>query len=309
MKIKNYQTFSPDDGANPSVPNAAPPAADPPISPPSNEAWSAALPDNIKAWQEVQTSKDADSFWGQMTDMKGRLGNSIRIPGDEASQEDRNKFHGKLLERVPGIMPAPDYDNPDQLEAYYKAVGRPEDGAGYTPPTNAAGEPLTSDTVDAFRSMAHKAGLNQRQYASVINDFETLSQQYGDEKAADHKEGMTALHGEWGLAYDQKIAGALRVAEATNAPEMVIESIKDKSVGAQTLRWLDGLASSFGGTGNPVGDQQGSNTAGMKTPGEALQEVAEIESNPALWDKMHPDHKRLVMKRVDLMKMATAAQQ
>ena len=52
-------------------------------------------------------SADFDSFLKQAVDYQAMQGSSIRIPGENASEEDRQAFYAKLTAQVPGLMAVP----------------------------------------------------------------------------------------------------------------------------------------------------------------------------------------------------------
>ena len=54
-------------------------------------------------------------------DAQSHLGNAIRIPSKEASEDDVKAFHTRLVEKVPGLIPTPTSENQDTIDKVQKA--------------------------------------------------------------------------------------------------------------------------------------------------------------------------------------------
>ncbi|MCK5714796.1 MAG: hypothetical protein KAH64_02455, partial [Nitrosomonadaceae bacterium] len=78
-----------------------------------NNNWYDSFPESVQQWDEVQNSSGPEQFWQRITSHRQHIGQSIRIPSDEASADDMNAFYDKLQKRVPNLMPVPDIDDPD----------------------------------------------------------------------------------------------------------------------------------------------------------------------------------------------------
>jgi len=118
--------------------------------------------------------------------------------------------HVDNLEQIRGrsiVMPDSP-DDPDyqvKLEAIYNRLGRPEspDKYAFEVPPEA---PINTQALDAFRTSAHKAGLNQRQADAIVKDqVESLRRQQQSveqQKAQMHQ----AMKERWGQdLYDMKM--------------------------------------------------------------------------------------------------------
>ena len=58
--------------------------------------WREALPENVRGWDEAQNADSADAFFKQIGDLRSHLGNSIRVPSDDAGDDTRKEFFEKL---------------------------------------------------------------------------------------------------------------------------------------------------------------------------------------------------------------------
>ena len=98
--------------------------------------------------------------------LKKLEGNSIRMPGKDAGVEDLDKFYSRLQE-VPGVMRAPDYENPDAMAQFYTKLGRPAEPAGYEVKLG-DGEALDPSHIENARKIAHDAGLTTKQFQKMV---------------------------------------------------------------------------------------------------------------------------------------------
>jgi len=122
------------------------------------DAWSAGLPENVQEWDEVRNSDTPEKFWGQVTDMRKFLGQSIRIPGENASSEDLAAFHDKLTSKVPGLTHVPDFKDAEAAGKFYSAIGRPEKQDEYKlPEIDNKGVELNIEPAEQFMPIGRVA--------------------------------------------------------------------------------------------------------------------------------------------------------
>ena len=111
--------------------------------------------------------------------------------------------------------------------------------------------------------------------------------------------GMDTLRTEWGEAYTEKYARAQRLAEATKAPQGLLEAITNQAVDAPTMRWLDSVAASLGGEGSNLKDLGGNVDADTK--GELEEQRDELTRRLQSDERMPTSERtRLIAKNVDL---------
>ena len=119
-----------------------------------DDSWKGTLPDSVKDWNEVKEAKSADSFWEQMQNMRSFMGQSIRVPGEDASKDDKAAFNTKLMEKVPSLMQKPDFDNDEVMQAFYSQMGRPEEAEVYDLKTHKAFGRVREFTTQVRRNRA-----------------------------------------------------------------------------------------------------------------------------------------------------------
>ena len=92
------------DGGGDGAPGAAPEAAAPAPAP----DWRSAIPEDVRGSPSLQNIESIEDLATQFVNAQGLIGNSIRIPSDNASDEDRAAFRQKLLEKVEvSVSPGP----------------------------------------------------------------------------------------------------------------------------------------------------------------------------------------------------------
>lgn len=266
--------------------------------------WFESLPDDLKSAPFFKPLDDGSvrELDSVITDLKGaatHMGNSIRIPGPDASDDDIKAFANKAMEKIPGLMLTPDLEDEESVNAIYNKLGRPAEAKDYTLPEGAE---LADDVASALRERAHTYGMSNRQFQKMVSDMTADQSSMTERQKEALTEDLNGLRGEWGEAYPvrlEKIAGLL---EKTGAPAYLVESLTQQGLPSADLKWLYAMAESLGAEGKPLSSD--GNDGVDVTPGEALAQLSEVENNPALWDKAHPDNKRLTAKRVELMKLA-----
>lgn len=194
-----------------------------------------------------------ESLAKQFLDLQSHLGGSVRIPSEHASDEDKAAFRQKLIDKVPGLAVV-DAGDPDAFAATMRQMGAPADASGYALP-QLEGENL--DPVEGFNEWAHAANLTQAQFDTIAKGFTAAEVAKREAMAVEHNAGMEALRGDWGFAYDQKMAGVANLAKLKGAPADMVTAIEAGRVAPAVLRFLSAVADSFGGDGMPsLGDQQ-----------------------------------------------------
>jgi len=262
--------------------------------------WRAALPEDMRGSDALKDVADVPSLAKQFVDQQAYLGNAIRIPGDDASAEDRKAFNDKLSQRVPELVMSPT-DEASTL-ALMKNLGMPDAADGYKVEMP-EGLNMPEDRMAQIKDMAHQAGLTATQFEQFAGKVMAMDAALLGEMGAKLEAGISELKGEWGAAYDQNVAAALNVAEQSGAPADLVEAIKNNGANQATLKWLHGL-STTAKEGQHFNKSDGADN--ILAPAEANAQVDEIMRNKEhpYWRSSDPGHKAAVDKVLELMKLA-----
>lgn len=243
---------------------------------PANDDWRAALPEEARNWDEVKNSADMGAFIKQVGDLRSHLGSALRLPGPDASDADKQAFRQKVIEKNLGLMPMPN-DEASQLQVL-QAMGLPKEAKDYALDETLAKD-LEGQNIDTMRGMALKAGLTNKQFNAFMKDFGGMNSAALKGAREALEAGHAQLKGEWGEAYDQRVAAALAVAEKSGAPAELVKNIKERNIDAGVLRWIHSMAAALPEGGNLNAGANGNNS-GKLTPAEAKQRIAEVLNNP-----------------------------
>jgi len=270
--------------------------------------WRESLPQQLRDAPYIREAKTADEAFAGIKGAAEYMGNSLRIPGPDAGAEAMQKFYERVMEKAPGLMRKPDTSDPESFDAILKALGKPDSADKYQLP-EIDGYQIPDERIGRLKAIAHEAGLTADQAAKL---YQTMLSDEANSQAnqlGEHQAQMQQLRGEWGLAYESRMAAARKALEATKAPADVMAAFDNGSLAAEGIRWMYGLSQSLGaGEGGQVASQ-GSQSAPVMTPGEAAAQLEEIGrriigKRPA--DLAPGEYERLAKKRIDLMRLATA---
>ena len=268
----------------------------------SEEAnWRDGLSDDLKSSSALADVKDVASLAQQFIDQSSYLGSAIRVPSEDASAEDKQKFFDKVQKHAPHLMPRPEAGNKEQMDAVLTALGRPDESTGYENVEIPEGLNFDDARMDAFKGLAHKHGLTKDQFNGVLGDVLAMDAQTNTEMNDAVVASRQAIEQEWGATFKDREAQAIAAAEATGAPEAVINMAKEGKIGGDTLKWLHTLGTKIGGKEGMAIHDDGNNS-GRITPAEAEAQISDILNNRqhAYWDSHHPDNAAAIKKMVKL---------
>ena len=288
-------------GAPPADPVVDPVAASTEQEPTSSSDWREALSQEYRDNPTLADVKDLDSLAKMTLDLKSYQGNSLRIPSEDASDADREAFRQKLIDKNIGLMEIPDSENPESLEAVYRALGKPESADAYELP-EVEGLSIDDNRSAFLKETALKVGVNKTQFKTMMQEVLAADAAQAQAQTAEHEGKLRALNEEWGMAYDKKVGLATSVAEKFGFPEEFVTAIGEGKMNTDVLRALDAIAAATGTEAAQVASQEGG--ADYITPAEARERAAEIRNKLMDMNQNDPQYKDLVQKRVKYMQMA-----
>ena len=265
----------------------------------TGDTWLSGLPEELQGNATLQDVKSVESLAKQFIDTKAMVGASVRVPGEDAPDEDMVAFRQTLIDKNIGLMAVPNTEDPEAMAGIYRAMGLPEDSSGYTKPDEWAG--MTPERFETLAARAHELGMSKSQFndmaAGLAKDSNTLMQAANDA----HSTEMNELRVEWGAATDQKIARATNIAEQLEAPERLLAAMKAGDVDAQTIRWFDNIAAKFSGEGTSLVLDKGGVNA--DTPAELRERVDEITNKMLKMNVGDPQYQPLLQKRLKYLEI------
>ena len=236
------------------------------------------ITEELRTESSLQDIKDVNGLAKSYVSAQKMLGNSVRIPGSDASEQDRSEFLEKL-QSVDGVIKAPDPDDAKSMEQLYNYLGRPQEATAYKAEVP-EGIQLEEEGIVDFQKTAHSLGLTQKQYEGVMGKYiETIAAM--DEQEGQRVEHDTSLLKEkWGSEYNNRVAGARAVLEHyahdekyAGAVKELIELAPNNPVLVSVLADLAPTYQEKGSIGGSTGVQYG------VTAEEALAQYNEIVHN------------------------------
>jgi hypothetical protein len=265
--------------------------------------WRDELPEDIRESTTLADIEDVSSMAKQFIDQSKFLGNSIRLPGEDATPEARAEFRKKLMDKSSGLMEVPNLEDAEAMETVFTSLGRPEKADGYEKP-EIDGAAFDKARFKRLSEAAHKAGISKKQFKDVMGEILTADAELVGSANTTRETDMAELRTDWGPAYEGKLQKAAKLAELTNAPAGLVKAISAGKVDAATLKWLDGLGASLGGETAELINQGIGGETGM-TKSEARERSQEILETLTKMQQSDPRYQELLQKRMALMKIAT----
>lgn len=306
--------MDPVQGQIPTIPTAAPPVVAPVAAPavppvptvdPAGAApdWRSSLPETVRSWGEVTEAKSADQFWQDIGNMRGMVGQSVRVPGPDAGPEAWAAYAEKQNQLAPGrFVVKPDRAVPEQLQAYNRAIGVPDAAEGYLDIQNDAFQEGEIQIAGAFKNIAHRHGLTPEQYSGVVTDYMEMQRISQAEARKPFDEGIASLKGEWGAAFEDRSGKAAGIMEKFGFPPQAIEAFKNGTVDAASMKAVYAMSEAIGTEGmNLTTQQTGNNTAAL-TPLEAEHRINEIMNGPEYSSPDPAVRRNAVERMVELQK-------
>ena len=268
--------------------------------PPSDGDWKTGLPEGLSDAPFFKKATSLDDAVSALGAAAAHMGNSIRIPGEDASDEARSEFYSKILEKAPDLMPKPSEDN---MDAFYRAAGRPNEASDYQYEAP-EGREVPSDFA-AFSEVAHKYGLSQDQFSGILG--EVLGAQWNDLDSMQetHLTEMKDLKSEWGMAYDDNMSAVKNFLRLTDAPDGIVDLLTSDAMSADEIRYFYNVAQATKSS-TELSKQGPTTTPELMTPGEAQMKISEMLNNSEhpYWNSADPGHRRAIDRMLELQKMA-----
>ena len=249
-------------------------------------------------------STDFDSFVKQAVDYQAMQGSSIRIPGENASEEDRQAFYTKLTAQVPGLVPLPDPENAEAMKAYHASVGVPEEAAGYELPEPPEGQNRDETLHAWFLETAHTRKFSKAQAKGFYEDFNQFQVDAQAKLTADLKSQEVALRDKWGATYDPQMKKIDTF--WANYPQFaeLRENVKKGLVPSHVLEGFAAVAEGMMGKGFTMLSDEERGAAGAITPAEAAIQVQETIKKLAKMEPNDAARGPMMVRLIELQKLA-----
>jgi len=270
----------------------------------TNEDWRSSLPEPLRDAPFIGKANDLDDAVGKLAHAAKLVGTSIRIPGEDASDEDKVRFYEKLSE-VPGVARLPDPNSAEDMAKLLAKLGAPDEPQKYKMPEVDDFE-WDEDVANDLRRYAQQAGMTPVQFEIFSKQIAEQERNADSESQREMEEQRKQLRLDWGETLESRenlIRGWLNKSEA---PESMRELLDNRSLPLDTMNWLLSVAEQFKGDVSPVSKDAPQEPE--LDPTSAREEISKILNDPAYFNAADPRHKDLVNKMVKMQRLANPKQ-
>jgi len=258
------------------------------------------FPESIREWDEVKNSDSIEVVWDRFANMRSKLGTAIFAPGEDAGKDSLLGFDTKAVELSNGrLMTRPDLEDPEQRDALFNQLGRPDDPSGYEF-EEIENAPLDGERKEFITGLAHKVGLTKTQLKELDKEIRTADAQKAFEQQEKIKSNLSELRQEWGLAFEDRSHLAKKVAKAyfPHIPEGTKFTAGELKSFYAIGKGLEGGGAEFRSQEHQIMDGN--------SPAEARDKINEIRNNPEhpYFDSNKPGHAEARAKMRELYKQA-----
>ena len=195
----------------------------------------------------------------------------------------------------------------DQWNEVYDKLGRPESADKYKLETESETAPLDEGAIKSFAENAHKLGLNNRQAQGILEYYkesmEGSAQQAKIDTETSQAQAEQELRKEWGRSYDDNIKRAAQVAKANMNSEILDLTLSDGRRLGDHPEIIKGFANiaNLMSEDKMIGTGEDNATSGRDIETE-ISSLVNDRDGP-YWNKMHPDHDKVVQQVFTLRTM------
>lgn len=251
------------------------------------------IPEEYRANETLNRFNDVGDLAKSYVELRSLQGRSIKIPSDDAGEQDRKEFLEKLINHAPQLMLKPDFAEGEQAQAFYRTLGRPEKPEGYQRPE---GVDLNPDVEAELRQVLFDIGVSDKQFQKAMQAFAQREAQAKEAQASQIDQDTQALKGKWGVTFAERLKAAERINE---------QFYPGREFGRLTPHEIEALYNvhvSLTGKGPQAATQGGGEQQGM-TPAEAKERAEEIMKrvHDPKSNLTHQEKLALINKRIDLL--------
>ena len=194
-------------------------------------------------------------------------------------------------------------------EAYAK-LGRPESADKYALDAKSDVVPFDETAIKSFAEQSHKLGLNNKQAQGILefykNNMEGSAQQAKIDTETAQSQAEQQLRQEWGRDFEGKVKQAGALAKANINPEVLDMTLSNGTRVGDHPEIIKGFAK----IANMMSEDKilGTESENTNTTKDIESEIAALsnDKNGPYWNRMHPDHDKVVQQVYTLREMLNA---
>jgi hypothetical protein len=255
-----------------------------PTEPLSGKTWKEAISEEYRSNPNIEKFTELDALAKSYINAVSMIGtDKIPLPGKTATDEQWNEVYNKL--------------------------GRPESADKYTLELKTDVAPVDENVIKGFAQNAHKLGLNNKQAQGILEFYKQTLEGSAKEMSVNMEtaqaEATNMLRSEWGKTYDENLRKASSVAQTYLEPELLDTQLRDGSRLGDNPK----IIKAFANIANLLSEDKiiGTEADNVLQGREIEKEIEELTSDKqgAYWNKMHPNHTKVVNQVLALREILT----
>jgi hypothetical protein len=255
-----------------------------PTEPVSGKTWKEAISEEYRSNPNIEKFTELDALAKSYINAVSMIGtDKIPLPGKTSTDEQWNEVYNKL--------------------------GRPESADKYTLELKTDVAPIDENVIKGFAQNAHKLGLNNKQAQGILEFYKQTLEGSAKEMSVNMEtaqaEATNMLRSEWGKTYDENLRKASSVAQTYLEPELLDTQLRDGSRLGDNPK----IIKAFANIANLLSEDKiiGTEADNVLQGREIEKEIEELTSDKqgAYWNKMHPNHTKVVNQVLALREILT----
>jgi hypothetical protein len=255
-----------------------------PTEPVSGKTWKEAISEEYRSNPNIEKFTELDALAKSYINAVSMIGtDKIPLPGKTSTDEQWNEVYNKL--------------------------GRPESADKYTLELKTDVAPVDENVIKGFAQNAHKLGLNNKQAQGILEFYKQTLEGSAKEMSVNMEsaqaEATNTLRSEWGKSYDENLRKASSVAQTYLEPELLDTQLRDGSRLGDNPK----IIKAFANIANLLSEDKiiGTEADNVLQGREIEKEIEELTSDKqgAYWNKMHPNHTKVVNQVLALREILT----
>lgn len=202
------------------------------------------------------------------------------------------------------ILKLPDENNADEVNAFYKKLGRPEKAEDYK---FEIAEGFNDAIAKAIAPELFKAGLSQKQAAAIYKSLENAKIEENKALEAAGIKAEEDLKAEWGTNYDANLKAAKQAARIAGVTPEQIEALQKATDFKTVMNLFKNLSSKFSeDILRGAGDNKQSKFT--LTPQQAREKIEQLKTNAEWQKKIGSGDKAALQEYDELVKISVSDQ-
>lgn len=244
----------------------------------SEVSFTSQLPEDLRKEPSLSNIKDLTSLAKGYVNAQKMIGNSVRIPGPDASDEVKKDFYAKVT-GIPGVIKLPNPSDKAGVDEFFTKLGRPASPDAYKLSVP-EGMPVNDAALKSFKEVAYNLGLNNAQTQALMGFEAGRMGQAIDQMKQQQIAAKQVLNEVWGNEYENRISSARTLTEhyGQKYPDAV-KSLVNGPAGNNPVFLM--MAAELGKFYSESGAIKGQPVRFGLTAEEARSRIEEIKSNKA----------------------------